>query len=114
MPKFTKSVDELETHFDKWVFLLKHLPNLEEPPEPLQESVFGQLFEVAEIANFSSSEQETYLDSLKYYRDLNNVVSTSRQEGHQEGRVEGTKSLVLRLLTRKLGDLADGKCLSYL
>ena len=90
LPKFTKSVQELETHLDKWLYLLRHLPELQEPPESLQqESIFSQLFEVAEIANFSPVEQESYENSLKYYRDLNNVVNTSRQEGKEEGLQEG-------------------------
>jgi predicted transposase/invertase (TIGR01784 family) len=89
LPKFTKTLAELETHFDKWLFLLKHLPDLDEPPQPLQEAVFEQLFEVAEIANFSAIEQAGYQESLKYYRDLNNVVDTSWQEGKQEGVQEG-------------------------
>ncbi len=76
LPKFTKSVDELESHFDKWLFLFKHLAQLNEPPEPLQEDVFAQLFDVAEIANFSSAEQALYQDSLKVYRDMYNVTQT--------------------------------------
>jgi predicted transposase/invertase (TIGR01784 family) len=89
LPKFTKSLGELETHLDKWLFLLKHLAELSDPPSPLQEAVFTELFEVAEIANFSPMEQETYQSSLKYYRDMNNVVDTSREEGRKEGRQEG-------------------------
>ena len=89
LPKFTKSLDALKTHFDKWLFLLKHLPELNDPPQRLQESVFIELFEVAEIANFTPLEQESYQNSLKYYRDLNNVVDTSRQEGKEEGLVQG-------------------------
>ncbi|MEO1095084.1 MAG: Rpn family recombination-promoting nuclease/putative transposase [Cyanobacteria bacterium J06638_28] len=92
LPKFTKSLGQLETHFDKWLFLLKHLPDLDEPPEPLQEAVFNQLFEVAEIANFSPVEQDSYQNSLKYYRDLNNVVDTSWQEGKAEGIQEGLET----------------------
>ncbi|MEO0887172.1 MAG: Rpn family recombination-promoting nuclease/putative transposase, partial [Cyanobacteria bacterium J06648_10] len=84
LPKFKKSLEELESHFDKWLYLLRHLPRLDDPPELLQESTFMQLFEIAEIANFSPAEQGAYEDSLKYYRDLNNVVDTSRQEGREE------------------------------
>jgi predicted transposase/invertase (TIGR01784 family) len=91
LPKFTKSLEELETHLDKWLFLLKHLAELSDPPSPLQEAVFTELFEVAEIANFSPMEQETYQSSLKYYRDMNNVVDTSREEGRKEGRQEGMR-----------------------
>ena len=89
LPKFTKTVDELESHFEKWLFLLKHLSKLEEPPLALQEVVFEQLFEIAEIANFSAVEQEAYENSLKYYRDLQNVVATSREEGVEEGIAKG-------------------------
>jgi predicted transposase/invertase (TIGR01784 family) len=132
LPKFTKSLEELESHFDKWLFLLKHLAELRDRPQPLQETIFNQLFDVAEIANFSLLEQETYQNSLKYYRDLNNVVDTSRQEGLQEGLVQGReeglvqgrqegreeerslliqrqRSLLLRLLSRTLGALSDNQ-----
>ncbi|MDY6939413.1 MAG: Rpn family recombination-promoting nuclease/putative transposase [Cyanobacteriota bacterium] len=112
LPKFTKTLEELETHLDKWLFLLKHLPDLRDRPEPLQESIFSQLFEVAEIANFSPPERDSYENSLKYYRDLNNVVNTSRKEGWIEGRqaersrlLKRQQSLILQLLSRTLGEL---------
>lgn len=43
--------------------------------------VLQKLFEAAEIARFSPEERTAYEDSLKYYRDLKNVVDTSREEG---------------------------------
>jgi len=111
LPKFTKSVHELGSHRDKWLFLLKHLAELTDRPDLLQDSIFSQLFEVAEIANFSRIEQDSYQNSLKYYRDMNNVVNTSRQEGRKEGQEEGIemgqRSLILRQLTRRIGVLPD-------
>lgn len=89
LPKFTKTIDQLASHQDKWLYLLRHLPDLEAQPQPFQDAVFLQLFEVAEIANFSSDEQDGYQNSLKYYRDLNNVIDTSRQEGLEEGIEQG-------------------------
>ena len=89
LPKFTKTLDQLETHQDKWLYLLRHLPDLDEQPQPFQDAVFLQLFEIAEIANFSPNEQDIYQNSLKYYRDLNNVVDTARQEGLEEGIKQG-------------------------
>jgi predicted transposase/invertase (TIGR01784 family) len=108
LPKFQKSLDELESHFDKWLYLLRHLPDLDAPPESLRENTFMQLFEIAEIANFSPIEQGAYEDSLKYYRDLNNVVDTSRQEGREEGRDEGATRVIVRLLEKRFGQLPDG------
>jgi hypothetical protein len=100
----------LETHRDKWLFLLRHLAELTDRPDLLQDSIFSQLFEVAEIANFSRAEQDGYQDSLKYYRDMNNVVNTSRQEGKKEGIELGRlreQSLIFRLLTRRIGVVPD-------
>ncbi|MDY6937578.1 MAG: Rpn family recombination-promoting nuclease/putative transposase [Cyanobacteriota bacterium] len=111
LPKFTKPLETLESHLDKWLFLLKNLPDLNEPPQPLQESIFSQLFEVAEIANFSPTEQDSYQNSLKYYRDMNNVVNTSREEGREEGRiegrVEGIRSLLTKQLSRQFGEVPE-------
>ena len=89
LPKFTKTIDQLESHFDKWLFLLKHLYKLDAPPEALREGVFNQLFEIAEITQFTPIERDGYENSLKYYRDLKNVVDTSREEGVEQGREEG-------------------------
>ena len=119
LPKFTKSINELKSHQDKWLYLLKHLPDITDRPDFYQDGVFGQLFEVAEIANFSRVEQDGYQNSLKYYRDMNNVVNTSREEGREEGieigrevgieeGIEmGQRSLILRQLTRRVGMIPD-------
>ena len=89
LPKFTKTLEQLVSHQDKWLYLLRHLPDLDEQPRPFQDAVFLQLFEIAEISNFSPDEQDSYQSSLKYYRDLNNVIDTSRQEGLEEGIEQG-------------------------
>lgn len=86
LPKFKKQEEDLVTHFDKWIFVLTHLSKLKDRPEKLQERVFAKLFEAAEIAKFSPEERDAYEESLKYYRDLKNVVDTSREEGREEGK----------------------------
>ncbi len=88
MPKFKKTEAELETNFDKWMYVLKHLPYLQDRPAALQERVFQKLFEAAEIARFNPEEKAKYEESLKYYRDLKNVVDTSYEEGKAEGKAE--------------------------
>ena len=111
LPKFTKTLDQLETHQDKWLYLLRHLPELDDQPRPFQDAVFLQLFKIAEISNFTPAEQDSYQSSLKYYRDLNNVIDTSRQEGIEEGIERGIeqgrkaeKVAIARALLSKLPD----------
>jgi predicted transposase/invertase (TIGR01784 family) len=88
LPKFTKSAEELDTDFDKWCYVLRHLSELTDRPVRLQEKVFRKVFELAEIAQFSDTEYETYEESLKIYRDIKNVVDTAFDEGKVEGKVE--------------------------
>lgn len=91
MPKFNKKIEELETKFDKWLFVLKNLHKLDRIPNKLRENIFTQLFEVAKIANFDKNEFQAYNDSVKYYRDIKNSFDTARAEGWEEGREKGMK-----------------------
>jgi predicted transposase/invertase (TIGR01784 family) len=89
MPKFNKKENELITEIDKWSYFIKNLSNLDHIPNSLQNKVFIKAFEIAEIAKFDRKQLEEYELSLKYYRDLKNVVDTSFEEGIQEGIKEG-------------------------
>jgi predicted transposase/invertase (TIGR01784 family) len=91
MPKFQKTEDELETTFDKWLYVLKHLPLLTDRPAKLQERVFGKLLEAAEIGKFNREELAEYENSLKHYRDMKNVIDTAAIEGEARGLIEGRK-----------------------
>ena len=102
MPHFVKTENELETTYDKWLYVLKYLPTFTERPQKLQERIFHRLFEAAEIARFSPEEKEQYEDSLKSYRDLKNVIDTSFGEGKEEGREEEKKQIALNMLKEGL------------
>lgn len=90
MPKFTKTEDELETMYDKWLFVLHNLSCLMKRPAALQEHVFTRLFEQAEIARYSPKERQKYEDSLKVYRDLKNVIDTAELKGQKKGFEQGS------------------------
>lgn len=80
MPKFNKTIDELKTRFDKWLYVIRNLNRLDEVPDKLRERVFGKLFETAEIAKFTPEQIRSYEDSLKYYRDMKNSLDTAKEE----------------------------------
>ena len=104
MPKFRKREEELETLFDKWMFVLKNLATLLDRPAALQERVFKRLFETAEIARFSESEMRDYEESLKNLRDLGNVLNTAKEEGRKEGIEEGEKRKSMEMALRMRDD----------
>ena len=89
MPKFTKSLDELESRFDKWLYVIRNLNRLERLPDTLREQVFEQLFDTAEIARFTPDQVRSYEKSLKYYRDMKNSLDTAFDDGKEEGKKEG-------------------------
>jgi hypothetical protein len=112
LPQFNKVIDQLTTREDKWLFLFRHLPELTQRPQPIDEPIFGELFEVAEIANFSPEEQDVYQSNLKAYRDFNNVMNTAIQEAEVKGIEKGMergaereRSLIIRLLIQQVGPL---------
>ncbi|MCQ2191323.1 MAG: Rpn family recombination-promoting nuclease/putative transposase [Paludibacteraceae bacterium] len=89
MPKFNKTENELDTFCDKWLFVLKNLYKLENCPAALTEGIFRKLFEVAEIASYSTNERSVYEESLKNLWDLNNCLETAERKGKEVGREEG-------------------------
>ena len=89
MPKFNKREEELESLFDKWMFVLRNLSGLLERPQALQDRVFTRLFEAAEIARFAPQDLYAYEESLKNFRDWHSVITTAEKKGKEEGRKEG-------------------------
>ena len=87
--KFDKTVDELSTTFEKWLYVLKNLSRLDNQPQSLRDKVFDRLFTQAEIAKFNPRELREYEDSRKAYRDLKNCLDTAMREGIEKGRTEG-------------------------
>jgi predicted transposase/invertase (TIGR01784 family) len=77
MPKFNKKVEELETRFEKWMYVLKNLKRLDSLPDKLRERTFEKMFAVAEIAKLSKEEYQQYIVSLNAYRDFKNSIDKS-------------------------------------
>jgi predicted transposase/invertase (TIGR01784 family) len=105
MPRFTKKEHELESHFDKWLYFLKHLEDFDNIPGILNEEIFVKAFNAAEIANFTPEQLARYEESLKTYRDLKGVVDTSYEEGKTEGLIEGKIKIALKM--KKMGEPAE-------
>ena len=91
--RFRKRIWELETTFDKWMYLLRHMHEMVEIPENFQTPEFKRLFILAEIGNFTASELEEYEKSLTSMSDYYNIIDSAekraREEGHAEGHAEG-------------------------
>jgi predicted transposase/invertase (TIGR01784 family) len=84
MPNFNKVESELNTRLDKWLYFIKHLEDFQTIPTIIQDEVFNQAFEKAELANFGQIDLANYENSLKIYRDLKGVIDTAFSDGKTE------------------------------
>ena len=87
--RFKKRIWELETIFDKWMYLLKHMHELVEIPKEFNDPLFTRLFLLAEIDNFTAEEYKQYKKSLESMSDFDNIISSTEERGRAEGRAEG-------------------------
>jgi len=97
MPNFTLAENQLQTRLDQWLYFIQHLEDFQSIPAIFNDGVFAQAFEKAEIANFGPQEMDRYEDSLKVYRDLNNVIDTAFSDGVMEGEIKRTREIAKAL-----------------
>ena len=77
MPNFCKELDELETHLDKWLYVLKNMERFDRIPEKIKDRIFQKVFKISEYHKMSKEESRAYEDSLKFYRSLKNSPDTA-------------------------------------
>lgn len=99
IPKFNKSVAQLQTNFEKWMYLLKNLNLLENIPEKFNEKIFTQLFETAEIAKFTPEMLSLYEDSLEFYQEKN-AIKAAKKQGYAQGKQEERRSIAKNMLEK--------------
>ena len=96
--KFDKTIEQLESNYDKWLYILRNLSRLDRQPQSLKNAVFNRLFSEAEIAKFTRTELREYENSLKAYRDIKNSLDSAEEKGRAEGRAEGMNYVAKKLL----------------
>jgi predicted transposase/invertase (TIGR01784 family) len=89
LPKFKKTLDEVKTNTDRWIYTLKHLPDLDKRPPEIQGAIFERLFELARIDKLTPNEMKTYKKSLLEYSDVRSIADYAREEGEARGEARG-------------------------
>lgn len=103
LPKFRKrAADDVHSHFEKWMYILANIEQLDQKPPTLTEPVFMDLLEKAEFENLSKEERLRYERELKIYRDnysaMEYAKTTGFQEGFQEGIEKGEQRKLVELI----------------
>lgn len=86
---FRKRVWELETMYDKWIWLLGHMHELEDIPENFPEPLFKRLFLLSELGKLTAEEYEQYIKSLESMGDYDNIINTAAEDAEKRGYARG-------------------------
>jgi predicted transposase/invertase (TIGR01784 family) len=89
LPKFKKTLEELESNTDRWLFCLKNLFLLDSRPAEVKGEIFEKLFRSAEINRLTKREMKAYNKSVLEYSDVRDAVDCARQDGREEGFERG-------------------------
>jgi predicted transposase/invertase (TIGR01784 family) len=89
LPKFSKTLDELETNTDRWLYCLKHLSEMETRPSELTGETFERLFEQAKIEKLTIKEMKAYRESILDYSDVRHIAEYAYDKGRAESLAEG-------------------------
>ena len=122
LPKFNKTLEELTTITDKWLYFLRKAPDLEVVPESmLIVPEIEKAFAIADRVNLSLEEVDDLEKREQFERErigaielgkaqgrtegLTQGLTQGRAEGEQIGEQRGQINLIKRLLQRQLGEL---------
>ena len=112
LPKFKKTLDDLETLVDKWLYFLKSANQLESvPPQMGEISAINHAFTVAKQSRLSRKELEVLEKREMFLHDNRNAILKAKQDGEIKGRQEGRQEERLEI-ARSLLDLLDAETIA--
>jgi predicted transposase/invertase (TIGR01784 family) len=105
LAKFLKTMAELETELDRWLYCFKHLHELNVQPNEIQGDLFNTLFDMTEKKKLTHKNMEMYRKSVTEYADVRFAMNDSREEGYEQGIKHGIKAQNLQITKnlRKIG-----------
>ena len=92
LPKFTKTIEELETLEDKWVYFFKHANQTMDSQIDAyigDDVVLRKAFDESTKYSMTEAEWNTYEQELKHERDARAIETYNLREAKAEGKAEG-------------------------
>ena len=100
LPKFNKTLRQLETRLDKWIYCIKHLGNLTKQPAKFHDEIFDELFEAASINTLKDEDMGQYNKSITEYEDVQICMRDFGELNMEKGMLKKAKEVAKRGLKR--------------
>jgi predicted transposase/invertase (TIGR01784 family) len=95
LPKFQKSLEQLETLTDKWIYFMQSARILETVPETLETvPQIQRAFQIANQTNLTREELDEVEKVELFLQDQRNAISFAENEARQEKAVEIARQLL--------------------
>src|SRR5207247_1692686 len=91
LPKFVKTLADLDSDLDIWLYFLRHAAKIDTDavPQVLQRPMVLRALEELKMLAQSKVERERYEARRKFQLDYQTGMKVAREEGRQEGHQEG-------------------------
>ena len=87
--RFDKSLEELETGLDCWLFLFKNITKLKMVPEVFRGTIFEKIMEMSRIKTLPKEQKEDWKKELDNNRYVQEAIEINRGQAFAEGVLEG-------------------------
>ncbi len=96
LPKFRKSLSELKTDLDIWLYFLRHAAMIDTdaiPRELVEQPLVVRALEELKMLGHTELERERYESRRKAQLDYNTAILSAREDGLEEGRKDLEKAI---------------------
>lgn len=112
LPKFKKSLDELETMMDKWTYFVKNSENLTIMPGDVTDNGLATAYLEADRHNWTKTEMDAYIDAGAQLADQYNELTRAEERGLELGVEKTIAATVVKLRDKgksfeEIADLLD-------
>jgi predicted transposase/invertase (TIGR01784 family) len=91
LPKFNKSLDQLETGIDQWTYFIKNAENLTLIPESINDEGLKEAYTEADKQNWTKQELEDYERASIKERDEIGRIEFATKKAEQRGEQRGER-----------------------
>ena len=88
LPNFNKERTDLQTVTDQWLYLMKHMDELDGLRNYLDKRIFSRIFEIGEVANLTPEEKMSYISNLEQQRVYDSTIAYAEKKGRLEERAK--------------------------
>jgi predicted transposase/invertase (TIGR01784 family) len=97
LPKFEKSINNLETNIDQWTYFIKNAENLKVIPDNISDEGLKQAYLIADKHNWTKAELDDYLRVAIKERDDIGRLELAEKRAEKRAELRTMKAIAIKL-----------------